>query len=43
MTHANAPLTPTGRLRLARVVVEDGWSVRRAAERFQCSPATAAK
>ncbi|WP_282946552.1 IS481 family transposase [Cellulomonas endometrii] len=43
MTHANAPLTPTGRLRLARVIVEDGWSVRRAAERFQCSPATAAK
>ena len=43
MTHANAPLTPTGRLRLARVVVDDGWSVRRAAERFQCSPATAAK
>lgn len=43
MTHTNAPLTPTGRLRLARVVVEDGWPVRRAAERFQCSPATAAK
>lgn len=43
MTHANAPLTPTGRLRLAKVVVEDGWSVRRAAERFQCSPATASK
>ena len=43
MTHANAPLTPTGRLRLARVIVEDGWPVRRAAERFQCSPATASK
>jgi transposase InsO family protein len=43
VTHANAPLTPTGRLRLARVIVEDGWPVRRAAERFQCSPATASK
>jgi transposase InsO family protein len=43
VTHANAPLTPTGRLRLAKVIVEDGWAVRRAAERFQCSPATASK
>jgi transposase InsO family protein len=43
MTHANAPLTPVGRARLARLVVVDGWTVRRAAERFQCSPATAAK
>ncbi len=43
MTHANAPMTPTGRLRLAKAIVEDGWSVRRAAERFQCSPATASR
>jgi transposase InsO family protein len=43
VTHANAPLTPVGRLRLARLVVEDGWPLRRAAERFQCSPATASK
>ncbi len=43
MTHANAPFAPAGRLRLARLVVDQGWSVRRAAERFQCSPATAAK
>lgn len=43
MTHANAPLTPTGRTRLARAIVEDGWPVRRAAERFQVSPATASK
>lgn len=35
MTHANAPLTPAGRRRLAIVVVEAGWSLRRAAERFQ--------
>ena len=43
VTHANAPFTPEGRTRLARLIVEDGWTVRRAAERFQCSPATASK
>ncbi|CAQ01929.1 IS481 family transposase [Clavibacter sepedonicus] len=43
MTHANAPFTPAGRLRLARLIIEDGWPVRRAAERFQCSPATASR
>jgi transposase InsO family protein len=41
MTHANAPLTPEGRRRLALLITRDGWSLRRAAERFQCSPATA--
>ncbi|MCX4748826.1 IS481 family transposase [Kitasatospora sp. NBC_01287] len=41
MPHRNAPLTETGRLRLARCVVEDGWPLRRAAERFQVSPTTA--
>ena len=43
MTHANAPLTPAGRLRLARCVVDEGWPLRRAAERFQVSPTTAAR
>ena len=43
MSHANALLTPRGRLRLARCVVEDGWTLARAAERFQCSMATAKK
>lgn len=43
MSHANATLTPRGRLALARCVVEDGWSVRRAAERFQTAPPTAAR
>jgi len=43
VTHANAPFTSEGRLRLARLIVEDGWPIRRAAERFQCSPATASK
>ena len=41
MSHRNAPLSETGRLRLARCVVEDGWSYRRAAERFQVCPTTA--
>lgn len=41
MTHANAPLTPEGRRRLALLITQDGWSLRRAAEQFQCSPATA--
>jgi transposase len=36
-------LCETGRLRLARCVVEDGWSLRRAAERFQVSATTAAR
>ncbi|MGW0646699.1 IS481 family transposase [Streptomyces badius] len=43
MVHRNAPLTETGRLRLARCVVEDGWPLRRAAERFQVSHTTAAR
>jgi transposase InsO family protein len=43
MVHANASLTPRGRLALAELIVEGGWSYRRAAERYQCSPATAKK
>ncbi|GAA1057433.1 hypothetical protein GCM10017608_16130 [Agromyces luteolus] len=43
MTHANALLTPKGRLRLARTVVDDGWTLARAAERHQVSRATAKK
>jgi transposase InsO family protein len=41
VSHANAPLSPTGRLRLARCIVDDGWSLRRAAERFQVAVPTA--
>ena len=43
MPHRNAPLTETGRLRLARCVVDDHWPLRRAAERFQVSHTTAAR
>jgi transposase InsO family protein len=41
--HANATLTPLGRLRLARCVVDDEWPLRRAAERFGVSQPTAAR
>jgi transposase InsO family protein len=43
VVHANALLTPRGRLALARCVVEEGWPLRRAAERFQVSATTAAR
>ncbi|NMO03943.1 IS481 family transposase [Gordonia sp. TBRC 11910] len=43
MTHRNAFLTERGRLALAQCVVDDGWPLRRAAQRFNCSPATAKK
>jgi transposase InsO family protein len=41
MVHANAVLTPRGRLLLARRVVEEGWPVVRAAEHFNVSWPTA--
>ena len=43
MSHRNAPSTETGRLRLARCIVEQGWPLRRAAERFQVSVTYAAR
>ncbi|MBG6184948.1 transposase [Arthrobacter sp. CAN_A214] len=43
MSHPNALLTPKGRLRLAQCVVDNGWPLRRAAERFQVSVPTAAR
>jgi hypothetical protein len=41
VAYRNAPLSELGRLRLARVIVEQGWPVARAAERFQVSRPTA--
>src|SRR6478752_10579487 len=41
MSHRNSPLSELGRLRLARCVVEEGWPLRRAAERFQVAVTTA--
>jgi len=43
VSHRNAPLSETGRLRLARCVVDDGWPLRRAAERFQVAVTTATR
>lgn len=43
MSHRNAALTPVQRLRLARKVVDDGWSVSAAADYFRVSWPTAAK
>ena len=42
-THSNAALTPRARLKLARLVVEDGWPIARAAERYDVSYKTAQK
>jgi transposase InsO family protein len=41
MVHANAPLSERGRLRLARLIVEQGWPIARAAERMQVAWPTA--
>jgi transposase len=42
-THSNAALTPRARLRLARLIVDHGWSPARAAQRYDVSWGTAAK
>jgi transposase InsO family protein len=42
-THSNAALTPRARLRLARLIVDHGWSIPRAAERYDVSWRTAKK
>jgi len=41
VSHANAALTPRARLRLARLIVEDGWPIARAAERYDVAWPTA--
>lgn len=41
VTHPNASLTPPGRLKMARLVVDEGWTLARAAERFSVSITTA--
>jgi transposase InsO family protein len=42
-THANAALTPRARLRLGQLVIDHGWPVARAAERYDVSWKTADK
>jgi transposase InsO family protein len=41
--HPNAPLTPAGRLRMVRCVVERRWTVEATAERFQVDAKTVRK
>jgi transposase InsO family protein len=41
VSHANAALTPRARLKLARLIVDEGWPVARAAERYDVSWPTA--
>ena len=43
MSHANATLTPRTRLRLARLIVESGWTCQAAAKMFMVAPRTARK
>lgn len=43
MSHANAALTPRARLRLARLIVADGWPPSEAAKMFMVSAVTARK
>ncbi|AXR74263.1 transposase [Auritidibacter sp. NML130574] len=43
MVHRRSPLTPEGRRRIVALVIEDGWSQRRVAERFQVCPAAVSK
>ncbi|HWL03001.1 MAG TPA: IS481 family transposase [Microbacteriaceae bacterium] len=43
MSHANAALTPRARLRLARLIVDDGWPPSAAARMFMVSVVTARK
>jgi transposase InsO family protein len=39
--HANAALTPRARLRIAQLIVDEGWPIARAADRFQVAWPTA--
>ena len=43
MSHANAVLSPIGRLRLAKLIVEDGWTPSEAAKMFMVSTVSARK
>jgi transposase InsO family protein len=43
MSHANAALTPKARLRLAKLIIDDGWSPAAAARMFMVSTVTARK
>lgn len=41
--HPNAPLTPAGRLKMVRCLIDDGWTIEATAERFQIDAKTVRK
>ena len=41
--HPNAPLTPAGRLKMVKLVIEEKWSIEATAERFQVDAKTVRK
>jgi transposase InsO family protein len=43
VTHARASLTPAGRLKLVQLVLDEGWTQARVAERFQVARGTVSK
>ncbi len=43
VTHARAALNPSGRLKIAQLVLNEGWAQARVAERFQVAPGTVSK
>jgi hypothetical protein len=43
VSHANAALTPRARLKMARLIIDQGWTQTTAATMFMCSPRTAGK
>lgn len=43
VTHARAALTVEGRIKIARLVIEEGWTQARVAERFQVARSTVSK
>ena len=43
LQHPNAPLTPQGRRRMVRCVVDGGWTIEATAERFQVDAKTVRK
>lgn len=43
VTHARAALTVNGRIKIARLVIDDGWTHARVAERFQVARGTVSK
>lgn len=43
VTHARAALNPQGRLKLVKLVIDEGWTQARAAERYQVARGTVSK